>query len=481
MKKINHSTPIQSGSKKRVAVVATKSIFWFFTGMCLGLFFFVSFAFIIFQKYYDNRIFPGITIQGVPFGGKTQNDVVLFFSKANARIVDTKLTFVYDTTTIATASAAQIQIGYNENLLAEQAYSIGRSKNLLSNISLVLQAYVQGLDLQPSYRLNDEALQDVLLPIIKKVSIQPVEAIFAFENGRVTTFRPSSNGQEIDKEKLIKTFSGRIPFILQIGKPESFVFNLPIKIIKPKVTTDQANNLGIKELIGSGTSFFQHSIPNRIHNIVVATEKFKGILVSPNETFSFGTILGDVSAYTGYKQAYIIQNGRTVLGDGGGVCQVSTTLFRALLNAGLPINERHAHGYRVGYYEQDSPPGLDATVFVPSVDLKFTNDTKNHILIQPSLDTTNQQLTFFLYGTKDGRNVTISKPIITNRAPAPSPLHQDDPSLPKGTTKQIDYAAEGATVKFTRMVEQSGKIIINDTFVSNYRPWQAVYLRGTKE
>ncbi len=474
MKKNQHS-------KKRIIVVITKSVFWFFTGVCLGLFFFISFAFIIFQKYYDNRIFPGVTVQGIPFGGKTEKYIVEFFSKANARVADTKLTFIYDTTTIATTSASNLEIGYNENLLAEQAYSIGRSKNLLSNISLVLQAYTYGLELQPSYRFNDETLQVVLTRIMKKVSLAPVEAVFTFENGRVTTFRPSSDGQEIDKEKLIQTLSGRIPFILQIGKPESFVFNLPIKILKPKITTDQVNNLGIKELIGSGTSLFQHSIPNRIHNITTATEKFKGILVAPNETFSFSKILGDVSVYTGYKQAYIIQNGRTVLGDGGGVCQVSTTLFRAILNAGLPINERHAHGYRVGYYEQDSPAGFDATVFVPTVDLKFTNDTKSHILIQPSLNETNQQLTFFLYGTKDGRNVTISKPVITNRASAPPPLYQDDPSLPKGTTKQIDYAAEGATVKFTRRVEQNEKVIINDTFVSNYQPWQAVYLRGTKE
>lgn len=468
-------------SKKRIAVIVTKSIFWFFVGVCLGLFFFVSFAFIIFQKYYDNRIFPGVTIQGIPFGGKTESDVVEFFSKLNTRVKDTKLTFIYDTTTIATTTASKIQIGYNENLLAEQAYSIGRSKNLLSNISLVFQAYIQEVDLQPSYRFNDEELQNVLVPIMKKVTIQPVEALFTFENDRVTAFRTSSDGQQIDKEKLIESFNTKIPLIMQTKKPESFVFKLPIKILLPKVSTDQANNLGIKELIGSGTSLFQHSIPNRIHNISVATEKFNGIIVAPNETFSFGKILGDISVYTGYKQAYIIQDGRTVLGDGGGVCQVSTTLFRSLLTAGLPIKERHAHGYRVGYYEQDSPPGFDATVFVPNVDLQFTNDTKNHILIQTNLDLTNQQLTFFLYGTKDVRQITVSKPVITNRAPAPPPLYQDDPSLLKGTTKQVDYAAEGATVKFTRKVEKDGKVVINETFTSNYRPWQAVYLRGTKE
>lgn len=474
MKKINHS-------KKRVVVVATKSVFWFFTGVLLGLFFFISFAFIIFKKYYDNRIFPGITIQEIPFGGKTQNDVKVIFSRLNDRIKNTELTFIYNSTSIATTSAANLQIGYNENLLAEQAYSIGRSKNLLSNISLVIQAYAQGVNLQPSYTFNDNALQHTIEPIIKNVYVQPIDALFTFENGKVTAFQTSSNGQEIDKEALIKTFSSRIPLILQVGRKESFVFQLPVKITNPKVTTDKVNNLGIKELIGTGTSLFQHSIPNRIYNITLATEKFNRVLIAPNETFSFGKILGDVSTYTGYKQAYIIQNGKTILGDGGGICQISTTLFRALLNAGLSITERHSHDYRVGYYEQDSPPGFDATVYVPSVDLKFTNDTGNYILIQTQLDVNNQQLTFLLYGAKDGRETTISKPTISNQTPAPEPLYQDDPTLPKGTIKQIDFAAPGAKVFFTRAVIKNGKKIIDDKFVSNYQPWKAVYLRGTKE
>lgn len=474
MKKTHHS-------KKGKIIVVTKSIFWFFTGVLLGLFFFISFAFILFQKYYGNRVFPGITIQHISIGGKTQNEVALFFKKLNNRVKDTTITVLYESAPVATTSAENLHIGYNENLLAEQAFSIGRSKDMLSNISLTLQAYMNGIDLSPSYRFDIDALQQSIEPIVKKAYIQPVEALFTFNNGRVTTFRQSSNGAEIDRDAFVNMLTSRIPLVIQVGKPESYVFSLPVKILKPKVTTDQANTLGIQELIGSGTSIFQHSIPNRIHNITIATEKFNGVIVAPNETFSFSKTLGDVSVYTGYKQAYVIQNGHTVLGDGGGICQVSTTFFRALLNAGVPITERHAHDYRVGYYEQDSPPGLDATVFVPSVDLKFTNDTGHSILIQTQLDTINLQLTFLLYGTKDARLVTMSKPIITNQTPAPAPVYQDETSLPKGEVRQTDFAAPGARVVFTRQVTKNNKILIDDTYVSNYRPWQAVFLRGTKE
>ncbi|PIZ99475.1 MAG: hypothetical protein COX78_01805 [Candidatus Levybacteria bacterium CG_4_10_14_0_2_um_filter_35_8] len=256
---------------------------------------------------------------------------------------------------------------------------------------------------------------------------------------------------------------------------------MPIKKTKPAITTDKANKLGIKEVIGTGTSLFQHSIPGRIFNVTLASSRINGILVGPGETFSFNKALGDVSSFTGYKQAYIIKDGRTVLGDGGGVCQVSTTLFRAILNAGLPILERQAHAYRVGYYEQDSSPGLDATVYSPSPDLKFKNDTENNILIQSFVDPSILRLTFVLYGTLDGRQVNMTKPIILSQTPPPPAIYQDDPTLTKGEIKQVDFAAWGANVYFTRQVTKNGKEIISDKFVSNYRAWQDIFLKGTKE
>jgi vancomycin resistance protein YoaR len=237
--------------------------------------------------------------------------------------------------------------------------------------------------------------------------------------------------------------------------------------------------LGIKELIGRGSSRFAHSIVNRIYNIGLASSRFKGVLVAPDEIFSFNQVLGDVSALTGYKQAFVIKDGKTVLGDGGGVCQVSTTLFRAVLDAGLPIVERRAHSYRVGYYEQDSPPGIDATVFAPSTDLKFKNDTPGHLLIQPLYDAKAQTLVFEIYGTDDGRVATTTKPITTSVTAAPPDLYVDDPTLPAGTIKQIDFKAAGARVVFDYQVTRAGEEIYSNTFVSNYRPWQAVFLRGT--
>ena len=204
-----------------------------------------------------------------------------------------------------------------------------------------------------------------------------------------------------------------------------------------------------------------------------------GTLVAPGEEFSFVKSVGDITRTTGYQTAYIISQGRTVLGDGGGVCQVSTTTFRASLDAGLPITERKAHSYRVGYYEQDSPPGIDATVFYPTADLKFLNDTGNYILIQEEVDTKKMSMKVSIYGTSDGRKSSVSKPRISNQSSPPASMYVDDPTLPAGTTKQIDWSAFGAKVAFDYKVERNGESIYEKTFVSNYQPWQAVYLRGT--
>lgn len=315
-----------------------------------------------------------------------------------------------------------------------------------------------------------------LKKISSEIDQEVQEGLFEFnpQDKRVTAFKPSQEGRKLDIDKTYKAITDA----LTDPKGQKEII-LPVAIVKPKIQTSDVNSLGIKQLLGRGISNFAGSIPNRIYNINLTASKINGILIPPNETFSFNQTVGDISQATGFKQAYVIKEGRTVLDDGGGVCQDSTTLFRAVLNAGLPVVKRTAHAYRVGYYEQGFPPGLDATVFHPSVDFQFKNDTSTHILIQAY--TAGVTLYVDLYGTADGRVSTISKPVVTNQSPPPTELRQDDPTLPKGTIKQVDWAAHGATVTFQRTVTRSGEMLIKEAFKSVYRPWQAVYLIGTKE
>lgn len=459
---------------------ATKVFFWFGVGVGFGLFLFLSFAFIIFQKINANVVYPGVIVNGIDLGEKTPLEVNEVFAKRNEKIGETKFVFISDIE-VSTVSASQIGYGYDQDLITKQVLSIGRSKNIFSDISLIVTAYFKGLYLQPSYRYSEPQLLTILSPTLEKLHVNPIDAVFAYKDGKVTTFKQSSDGQEADLESIKSKLKSEFVKVMASKSPQVITINVPIKILKPNITTEKVNNLGIKELIGEGISFFQRSIPSRVYNITLAATRLNGVLIEPSEEFSFNKALGDISAFTGYKQAYIIQNGKTVLGDGGGVCQVSTTFFRALLNAGLPIIERHAHAYRVAYYEQNSPPGFDATIYSPSVDLRFKNDTGKYILVQTSIDLNTQKLTFSLFGTSDGRQVVISEPVVTDRTPPPPEAYQDDPNLAKDTIKQIDFAAEGAKVSLTRQVIRNEKVIISDKFVSNFQPWRAVYLRGTRE
>jgi vancomycin resistance protein YoaR len=332
--------------------------------------------------------------------------------------------------------------------------------------------------LDPKGGFKPENVSSSVSKIAVAVDRDPQNPKFAFDGGKVTEFQPSLDGIKTKTDELAQSLIESINK-LELEGDKQIVLEIPVARTKPEVATGQTNNLGIKELIGRGTSTYFHSIPSRVHNVSVATARINGTLVKPGEIFSFNKTLGDVSQFTSYQQAYIISGGKTILGDGGGVCQVSSTLFRAILNAGLPVNERQAHAYRVGYYEQNSPPGFDATVYSPSPDLKFENDTGNYILIVAKADPKRYSLIFELYGASDGRVGSTTKPVVANVIPAPDDLYQDDPSLPAGTTKQIDFRAAGAKVTFNYSVKRNGEVIYKKTFISNYRPWQAVYLRGT--
>ncbi len=325
---------------------------------------------------------------------------------------------------------------------------------------------------------DEGKISDWVETLSTTVNREPANALFSFSAGKVEAFRPAKDGVKLAQrelvDKLLLTFAN-----LSDSSGERII-RLPVERTKPLIGNEQVNTLGIKELIGMGKSVFHGSIPNRVHNLSLAASRINGALVSPGETFSFNSTVGDISKNTGYKEAYVISQGRTVLGDGGGVCQVSTTLFRAVLDAGLPVEQRTAHAYRVHYYEEDTRPGIDATVFAPSTDFKFRNDTPGYILVQTSVDKKNYAMRIELYGTKDGRVSIISNPVILSQTPPPPDLYQDDPTLPAGTTKQIDWSAWGAKVTFKYKVTRNGESLIDQVFTSNYKPWQAVYLRGVK-
>jgi vancomycin resistance protein YoaR len=255
----------------------------------------------------------------------------------------------------------------------------------------------------------------------------------------------------------------------------------------PEVGNDATGqSLGVTELVYSETTYFRGSSNARLQNIDTAAKQFYGLLIPPNTTFSMGDVLSDISLDNGYAEALIIYNGRTITGVGGGVCQVSTTLFRTAFFAGYPIVERHAHAFRVFYYEQrpvsgtdNLLAGLDATVYFPLVDLKFTNDRPYWLLMETYFNRQESSLTWKFYSTKDGRTVQWQNLGLRNVTPAPEPVFEESADLAPGTCRQMDYPADGADITVSRAVyNASGQMIINDNIQTQYEPWRAVYQYG---
>ena len=432
----------------------------------------------IFERAYKDRLYPNVIVAGVGFAGKRAADVEEYLLNKNIPFQKASFVFTFEAKT-ASISGATLGVGFDATLSATQARLIGRSGHVLSDLYAKLGP--TKINLLPYFRWDEDALDDFINSLAAKIDIPVQDALFKFDNGRVTAFRPSRRGKQVNKDLLKQQFKESLT-IIDGQENAKVTLPVPISIIEPTFTTAGVNSFGIKDLIGRGYSEFTRSIPGRIHNVTLAAAKINGILIKPGDMFSFNDAVGDISALTGFQPAYIIKEGKTVLGDGGGVCQVSTTLFRAALAAGLPIVERRAHAYRVAYYEQAGfKAGLDATVFAPSVDLKIKNDTSGYILIQTKTDTKNLSLTIELYGTGDGRSAQISDHRVWAETRPPPPLYQDDPTLSVGAIKQVDFAAWGAKANFHYRVTRGGEVLQDTEFFSNFRPWQAVYLRGTAQ
>ncbi|PIR62312.1 MAG: hypothetical protein COU65_04090 [Candidatus Pacebacteria bacterium CG10_big_fil_rev_8_21_14_0_10_42_12] len=329
--------------------------------------------------------------------------------------------------------------------------------------------------------IKEASLNNIITSWETKFFREPQEPEFKYdkETLEVFSFTPPLDGTKLEAQTTKEEIANLMQQIEVGTEEDTLKGNLALERAAPKTNLAETNDLGIKENIGTGTSFYAHSIVNRIHNVAITTDKLSLHIVKPGEQFSFNKTIGEVSAATGYRSAYVIKNGKTELGDGGGVCQVSTTLFRAVLNAGLEITRRLPHSYRVSYYELDNKPGIDATVYSGDVDFRFKNDTDNYVLIYAQADSENLAMKVELYGTSDGRTSEIVDHVTWNPRPALPTQYIPTTELPPGKLQQVDWSAPGISAKFTNIVkDKDGNIKSEVTYTSNYRPWAAKFLQG---
>lgn len=326
--------------------------------------------------------------------------------------------------------------------------------------------------------IDRDKVRDQVKTIASSIDIGSQDAMLKVSGGKVEIATASRDGITVDQETTLSHIVVALISRIQEKNRQTLSSSrvlIETKIQKPSITSETLSTLGLTDLVGSGTTNFSGSPTNRVSNITVGARLLNGSLIKPGDTFSTLDKLGVIDASSGFLPELVIKENRTVPEYGGGLCQVSTTLFRAALNSGLEIVERQNHRYRVSYYEP--PVGMDATIYDPAPDFKFKNDTANYILVQSKV--AGNKITFDFYGTKDGRIITISEPVISEVTPPPTPILEPTDTLPTGEQKQVERAHDGATASFIYSVVRNGQELHKRTFISHYVPWPARILVGT--
>lgn len=328
-----------------------------------------------------------------------------------------------------------------------------------------------------SLALDREALRKGLAAFVKPFEQEPRDAQFKMEGNKVVAFAASRSGRKTDLEAATVAMEDRFARADRLS-PEEKTVALSIVDVAPATTTEQGNDLGIREALGTGTSSYRNSPANRIRNIRNGVKLLNGTLIAPGETFSAIKALSPFTPENGYYPELVIKGDKITPELGGGLCQIGTTTFRTALNTGLPITERRNHSLVVSYYNDPSngAPGTDATIYEPAPDLKFTNDTGHYLMLQAEMLEDTKQLRFTLWGTSDGRKGSYTPPVVQRWIPAGEPKDVPSPDLKPGDAPKCQEAHVGADASFDYTVVKADGTSKTETFTSHYRPLPKICL-----
>lgn len=346
-----------------------------------------------------------------------------------------------------------------------------------------------------SWKITNDNLADWLIPVRQKdrsislelagtefdtflstlhntIDVAPQNARFLIEDGRVVEFAGSLNGEKINEAE---TISG---ILLALGTKDAEI-TLVVNEAVPEITTGSVNNFGITEILGVGTSDFAGSPSNRVKNIQNGASKLNGLLIPPGGTVSLIEQLGPFTYENGYLPELVIKGDEIKPEMGGGLCQIGTTTFRAVMNAGLEVTERRSHSLVVSYYNDPSNnnPGTDATIYDPAPDFKFTNNYADYILLVTEVDVKNGQLYFTFWGTNDGRHGYYTPPQVLSWNGYGSTQYVETDSLAPGVQK-CQSPHPGASTTFDYIVEYADGTKKERTFTSTYRSLPRICLVG---
>lgn len=323
-------------------------------------------------------------------------------------------------------------------------------------------------------QLDQNKLKRWMTKLADKIGRESIEPRVSWNGGALQITQEGRSAYRLDIDRAVEQLN-------QLVMASDRRIELPVEEVQPKVTAATLPNLGIRELVASGMSDFSGSAAYRITNIKAGVSLMNGILIPPDGEFSFNENVGEIDEAHGFVEGYAIVDNRTQKEPGGGICQVSTTLFRAAFYAGLPFTDWTPHRFRISWYEHYDTIGMDSTIFTGGgPDLKFVNDTGNWLLIEGIVNDANASVTFNIYGTKvPGRTVERTEPEITNQTPPPAqPVYIDDPNQPLGTFTQSDVARGGLDIQIIRIVKQDGVEVRRTPFITKFAAWPNIFVKN---
>ncbi len=408
-------------------------------------------------------IAPGITISGVPVGNLTKEQATAKLDNKIKQTLDQTVKFSADGKTIE-VKAGELGLSLKATDALEQAYAVGRQGSIPQKAADKSRA-AQGLALALKTNWDDKKLTETLNNSVGKFNQPAKDASFTINDQNQMDIKDSQVGKIIDVPALIAKLKSQDIFAPKEIKVE-------LKEDQPKLTKATLESQKITGLVSKFSTQFNASQTNRAENLRVAAASLDKFVIKPGETFSFNQVVGPRSDEAGYKNAPVIVGGELVPGLGGGVCQVSTTLYNALLLADVAIVERNNHSLAVHYV----PLGRDATVAYPSLDLKFKNNTGAYLMIRSRVQ--GSTITFELYGQpKPNREVIITSS--TEQALSPSVQRVLDRNLAPGAEVVKQAGQPGYVVTTTLVVKVNGVVVKTQNLgKSRYQPSPRIIATG---
>ena len=392
-----------------------------------------------------NKIFSGISAFGVELGGLKKKEAQEILQPIAAKIVDSPRILVFEDKEFKFLPRKELNAFIDLNRVVEETYSITRTGNIFRRIKDRIIVWRKGFEVPFQTELNPQRFEDFQGKVSSLINRSPGDAYM--ESNKIIESR---TGVKLDLER----FKEEINESLKSLDEEKYIVNLPVITIDPKITTQNIlKELAIDGELGTYPTSLENKEENTIYNIRLASEVINGILIKPQDIFSFNKYVGPAEKADGYKESTIIANGVFVNGYGGGICQVSSTLYNALLLANLPIVERYNHSV-YGEATKYVPLGQDAAIFYGFKDLRFKNNSDHMIVIFSKVFRDTLQVSIF--GGNEGKAeieiISKDKKVIDYQI-----IREKDSKLEAGQEKVVQEGVPGYQIKTYRIVRKNGE------------------------